>query len=189
MLVRRTSPLLPDLRFAGRMPAPQVPANRHRSILCKTCTKPPNPFGLTLCFSMRYPRNNPLQTHCVYLACFQRLSFEKGLVFQLESMAPMHRRVGPLCNCDWRWRVGAEGRGQCDRKSGVAAAGKKNMPTNQAGMCPEISNLPGSFRSPQGNKRAKPVRYHPRGHKCRRTGGNSRLRCKGHQSVIELTGR
>jgi hypothetical protein len=78
MFLCRSLPPLADL---------PVPANRHRTQPCKTCTKPANPFGLTRPKSAIYPRNGPRQSQLSYLQCFQGLSLENGAFLDRKLIA------------------------------------------------------------------------------------------------------
>jgi len=78
MFLCRSLPPLVDL---------PVPANRHRTRLCKTCTKPAKPLDLSLPKSETYSGIGRRQSHFSYPQCFQDLSPSKGAFFRKELIA------------------------------------------------------------------------------------------------------
>jgi len=125
---------------------PEVATNRHRAALpllgsdaiSSASPKPPNPLGLNPVVSVGYPRIDPLQTHCAYLASFQQVIVKKRPLFRKRAMVP----VFVVSKSDGR-RLQAMRAQSISR--GRVAVGKQSMYTNEAGTWPEIRSLPGKI--------------------------------------------
>ena len=112
MFLCRSLPPLVDLH---------VPTNRHRTRLCKTCTKPAKPLDLSLPKSETYSGIGRRQSHFSYPQCFQDLSPSKGAFFRKELIAcaqpvPAAKRVelGQAKNrSEASWKVACFERDAC----------------------------------------------------------------------------
>jgi len=89
----------------------------------------PNPLQLSLIESAFYLRNRLRQTHCDYLACFQQLRLEKGLVFSKRMAKRAAARLQPDCGSAVRVEKGLPRKLEshlfsmrCLEKPGAAAA-------------------------------------------------------------------
>lgn len=124
----------------------------------------PNPLTLSRTVSVGYPRSRLRQTHCAYLTCFQRLSFEKAPFFDLKLVealdltapwppAARRRRRGHMAGPGFGLSSGGTVVGEFLRRGG----GSKNIPTNQAGKSPGISGLLGKIPARSGRQPIRPL--------------------------------
>ena len=123
-------------------------------LLCRP--KPANPLELTLMGSGAYLQITLSQTHCAYLACFQPFSREKPPFFRKwqvnRRMAAFRRgENGPRQALGWE---------EANRKSQCRRVGSKSIPTEKAGMWPEIRSFSGKSETGLG---CESIRYHPDG--------------------------
>jgi hypothetical protein len=132
---------------------PRVTANCHSAgfllrrtdAISSASPKPPNPLSLNLFLSARYAELTHAKPIGFISLVFSGLTSENGPFFRRSQS---HRCTA--VSATQESSSGQLGRGcgreKADRKSLAERAGSKNMPTNEAGMCLEISNLPIDFR-------------------------------------------